>query len=139
MTADELARIHTAAMTVPPPWSAVTFRGFLSFPGAILAFEAGGFALGRVIADEAELLTIAVHPEARRRGIARRCLAAFELEAPAKGASRAFLEVAASNAPARRLYEGFGYEEVGRRRGYYDRPDDDADDAILMAKDLPIA
>ena len=137
MTADELARIHAAAMTEPPPWTAQTFEGFLSFPGAILASESRGFALGRVIADEAELLTVAVHPEARRKGIARRCLETFEAVAAQKGARRAFLEVAASNEAARRLYVTTGYTAVGYRKGYYARADGRHDDAILMAKDLP--
>ena len=60
-----MAAIHAEAMAVPPPWGAPTFEGFLAFPGTVLAAEAEGFALGRVVADEAELLTLAVRPEAR--------------------------------------------------------------------------
>ena len=100
MTVEEMAAIHKAAMTTPAAWSAPTFEGFLAFPGAILTSEARGFALGRVIADEAELLTVAVHPDARRQGIAARCLAGFEAEARTKGARRVFLEVAETNSGA---------------------------------------
>lgn len=139
MTAEEMAAIHAAAMTTPPPWNVPTFEGFLAFPGAIQASEAGGFALGRVIADEAELLTIAVTPDARRQGIAARCLTAFEANARAKGARRVFLEVAESNAAARALYDAAEYRPVGRRPDYYRRPDGTHIDAILMEKTLLVA
>ena len=139
MTADEMAAIHAKAMTTPAPWGVPTFEGFLAFPGAVYAAEAAGFALGRVIADEAELLTVAVLPEARRQGIAARCLTGFEVTATAKGARRVFLEVAASNAPARALYENIGYKPIGQRPGYYRMPTGARIDAILMEKTLSTA
>ena len=139
MTAEEMAAIHAEAMAFPAPWGVPTFEGFLAFPGAILAAEDAGFALGRIIADEAELLTVAVRPAARRRGIAARCLDAFERDAAARGATRAFLEVAATNVPARALYVGAGFAEDGRRRGYYDLPGGGHADAILMSKALRTA
>lgn len=136
MTPDGLARIHARAMLVPRPWSAETFKGFLSEPGSVLALSGAGFALGRVIVDEAELLTLAVDPDARRRGHARACLAAFEAQAVQKGAARAFLEVAATNGAARALYASAGYAEDRVRRGYYVIPDGDAIDAAVMSKTL---
>lgn len=139
MTAEEMAAIHAAAMTTPTPWGVPTFEGFLAFPGAVQAAEDGGFALGRVIADEAELLTVAVTPDARRQGIAARCLQAFEAEAAAKGARRVFLEVAQSNTPARALYARAGYEAVGHRPAYYQTPEGARIDAILMEKALASA
>ncbi|MDJ1016175.1 MAG: GNAT family N-acetyltransferase [Paracoccaceae bacterium] len=131
-----MAAIHAEAMTVPPPWGAPTFRGFLSAPGVVVAFEPEGFALGRVIADEAELLTLAILPPARRKGLASACLAGFEDKASAKGARRVFLEVAITNTAAKGLYEKSGYSEAGRRPEYYRIKGQAPISAILMTKTL---
>lgn len=96
-----------------------------------------GFLLGRIVADEAEVLTLAVDPASRRRGIGARLVAAFLAEAAARGAGRAFLEVAADNAAARALYAAAGFAEVARRRGYYRDPAGGAVDALVLARDLP--
>ncbi|MDR5654456.1 ribosomal protein S18-alanine N-acetyltransferase [Ruixingdingia sedimenti] len=135
MTPGDLAAIHGAAFTTPPPWSAEAFAGLLASPGSFVIAEPQGFALGRVVLDEAELLTIAVTPEARRQGIGARLLAGFTAGAAARGAARAFLEVAASNTAAIALYSGAGWRVTGRRRGYYHGPDG-AEDAVLMARDI---
>jgi len=74
----------------------------------------------RVVADEAEILTIGVVPEARRRGIARRLLAALLDAARDRGATDAYLEVRVDNEPAHTLYRTEGFADVGVRRGYYD-------------------
>ncbi len=131
-----MAEIHARAMTMPAPWAAPTLSGFLSAPGAVLVHEGAAFALGRVIADEAELLTIAVDPDMQGRGLGRACLSAFEAAATARGATRAFLDVAATNATARHLYRSAGYDEDGVRPGYYSAPDGERVDAILMSKAL---
>ena len=136
MTPEELAAIHAETMEVPAPWSAETFAGFLAFPGCILAAEPGGFALGRVMADEAELLTLAVAGDRRRRGIGARCLAAFCDHAAENGARTAFLEVAETNLAARALYRAGGWAETGRRRGYYRTAAGGTLDAILMSRNL---
>lgn len=137
MDAAALARLHGRCFTLPPPWSEAAFAGLLAQPGVFLASEPAGFVLGRVILDEAELLTLAVAPEARRQGSGRRLLAAFEAEAAARGATRAYLEVAAGNAPARALYAGAGWQEAGVRRGYYRGADRASDDAVILARALP--
>ena len=136
MNAEDLAEIHAAAMVVPGPWSAATFEVFLGARGCVLATEGRGFALGRVVADEAEVLTLAVHPDARRKGLGRRCLAELECKAARLGAVRAFLEVAVTNEPARALYRVGGYGEDGVRRGYYAAADGQRIDAVLMSKAL---
>lgn len=136
MTAEQLAAIHGRAMNVPSAWSAETIQGFLDAAGAILATSEAGFALGRVTVDEAELLTLAVAPEARRQGQARRCLEEFERLAHEKGAAHLFLEVAATNDAARALYANAGFREDGMRRGYYRETGGDAIDAIVMSKTL---
>ncbi len=86
---------------------------------SLLVADADGFAVGRTIAGEAELLTLAVRPEARRRGAATRLLITFETEAAQRGARCVLLEVAENNAAARALYRSLGYGQAGQRPGYY--------------------
>ena len=126
-----MAALHAASITVPRPWTAAEFAVLLAAPGVFLLDEVDGLAVGRLVADEAELLTLAVRPDARRRGTGRRLLAAFEARAARGGAGRAFLEVAEDNGAARALYAGAGYGEVGRRPGYYGGAD-----ALVLAKGL---
>lgn len=136
MNPDTLARIHARAMVVPPPWSQQTLQGFLSAHGSVLAVSDAGFALGRVTVDEAELLTLAVDPEAQRLGQGRACLDGFEFKAYAMGARRVFLEVADTNDAARALYTAAGYQEDGIRRDYYARRGEEPIDAVVMSKTL---
>ncbi len=137
MTPAALARLHADVFVRPRPWSAAEFAALLALPSTVLATAPGGFALGRVAAGEAELLTLAVAAHARRQGLGRRLLAACEAAAAARGARRLVLEVAADNLAARALYAAAGYGEVGRRRGYYAAlPGLAAADAILLAKTL---
>lgn len=121
-------------MTVPPPWSARTISGFLAAKGAVCVAEEGAFALGRVIADDAELLTIAVDPEKQGRGIGRACLLGFLEMCHKAGAKRVFLEVAESNLAARALYAAEGFKEDGMRKGYYAMPGGGSETAILMSR-----
>lgn len=141
MTADppRLARIHADSFTVPRPWTAAEIDGLLATPGTFLIEVPDGFLIGRALAGEAELLTLAVAPPARRRGIGATLLAAFLDRAAAAGAGRAFLEVAADNAAARALYARAGFAEAGRRPGYYRRPDGGATDALVLARALASA
>lgn len=137
MTPDTLAALHAAAFTeAPRPWTATEFAAFLAQPGILLSSEPGGFALGRVAGPEAELLTLAVGPAWRRRGIGRRLLAAFEAGATAAGAEEALLEVSALNAAALALYGAAGFAEVGRRRGYYTSAGKPPVDALILRKSL---
>ncbi|MCU9847355.1 ribosomal protein S18-alanine N-acetyltransferase [Defluviimonas sp. WL0024] len=135
MTADpeRLAAIHRAAFSHPRPWSATEIAALLTTPGAFLIVEDRGFLIGRAIAGEAELLTVAVAPAARRQGIGARLLAGFLDAARAAGAETAFLEVAADNAAALALYARHGFAETARRRGYYLTPGGSRVDAVLMA------
>jgi len=132
----DLARLHAACFTLPRPWSEAEFTGLLQGAGAFLIACPEGFVLGRVVADEAELLTLAVDPVSRRQGHARALLAAFEAEAARRGATRAFLEVAFGNAPARALYAAAGWDEAGLRRGYYHAADGTVDDAVILSRSL---
>lgn len=134
MTSEDMARLHAQAFTTPRAWSKVEFDALRAGPGAFEVTDPAGFALGRVIAGEAELLTLAVAPDARRVGRGRQLLAGFEARAAELGATGAFLEVAADNEAAIALYHGAGWGELGRRRGYYQRPDGSRLDALVMGK-----
>jgi [ribosomal protein S18]-alanine N-acetyltransferase len=136
MTPDAMAAIHAACFSVPRPWSAEEIAHFISDRHAFVLKEAGGFLIGRVVADEAELLTLAVAPNARRQGIARRLVAAFVDEAQRRGAAQAFLEVEAGNTAAIALYQATGFSESGRRKGYYAVPGSTALDALVLVHPL---
>ncbi|MAU52788.1 MAG: ribosomal-protein-alanine acetyltransferase [Roseovarius sp.] len=120
MTPEALAATHARAFAGQGrAWSAAEFAALLASPHVFVTGDARGFALGRVIADEAELLTLATDPGHRRQGRAHACLAAFAEEAQARGAATAFLEVAEDNAAALALYAQAGFGETARRAGYY--------------------
>jgi len=104
-------------------------------PGGFAVTAQEGFALGRAVAGEAELITIAVTPDRRRAGAGRALLARFEAEAIQRGAETAFLEVADDNAAALGLYRAAGWRETGRRKGYYAREGGTVD-ALTLAKAL---
>jgi [ribosomal protein S18]-alanine N-acetyltransferase len=132
----ELAALHAACFTTPRPWTEAEFESFLAAPHVFLLGDARGFAVGRAVAGEAELLTLAVAPGARRQGAGRALLAGFEAEARARGAAEAHLEVAEDNAAAQALYTAAGYRVTGRRPGYFRRPDGQPVAAVLMARAL---
>ncbi len=139
MTPAELAALHRRCFTLPRPWDADEFAALLATPAAFLCCAPGGFALGRAAAGEAELLTLAVDPGQRRRGIGRGLLDRFETASIARGAQTAFLEVAATNNAARALYAAAGWQEAGLRRGYYRAPDGAAEDAVILTRTLAAA
>ncbi|EYD76454.1 Ribosomal-protein-S18p-alanine acetyltransferase [Rubellimicrobium mesophilum DSM 19309] len=136
MSPEALADLHAAAFAQDRPWTTREFASLLSLPGSLLLGDHRAVLLGRVTLDEAEVLTLATHPGHRRRGLAAALLAGFEAEARARGAARAFLEVAEDNLPARALYEGHGYAEVGRRRAYYAREGAAPVAALVLARPL---
>lgn len=138
--ARDLARIHATGFY--RGWPEAEFASFLSEPGTpvYVACDAkrriAGFALIRIAADEAELLTIAVDPKWRGRKIGQALLrAAFDdlLMSPAR---RMFLEVSEENAAAIKLYTREGFSTISRRQGYYPKPDGSAATALVMARDL---
>lgn len=129
-TAD-LARLHWAAFTVGRPWRADEFDTLLVSPHVSLHQAPHGFALTRLVAGEAELLTLAVDPAHQRQGIAQALLKTW-LEGLRNQAETAFLEVAADNGAAQALYSKLGFVEVARRAGYYSRPDGPSVDAVIM-------
>ena len=137
MTPVALAALHARSFTTPRPWSEGEFAGFLADPLVFLLVEGdAGLILGRAVAGEAELLTIAVAPEARQRGLGRKLVSRFLYQARLRGADSAFLEVAEDNAAARTLYTRSGFTEAGRRRGYYRTPGGRLIDALVLRRML---
>ena len=119
-------------------WTMAQCAGLLPMPGVWLTLardgdKAVGFALARLVADEAELLLLAVEPAGQRHGTGRILLEHFEDEAAARGASRLHLEVREGN-HALSLYEQAGFRLVGRRRDYYSGQNGNRYDALTLAK-----
>ena len=139
--AEELAKLHAGLFD--PPWDAAAFRNLLNHPGST-AFVArvgtppqiAGFILGQLAADEAEILTLGVGKVSQRHGIGRRLVEALARAAKKAEARRLFLEVAADNIPALVLYKKLDFQEVGRRKGYYQRPGAPSEDALTLAVTL---
>ena len=92
-----------------------------------------GYVVALLLFDEAEVADLAVAPGARGKGVGGRLLDAVTEEACAVGVRSMYLEVRESNAPARALYDSRSFTHVGRRRGYYRNP---SEDALLMRRDI---
>ncbi|WP_283401507.1 GNAT family N-acetyltransferase [Aliiroseovarius halocynthiae] len=125
-----------AAFSTARGWSAKEIAGLLTSPHVFTATIPDGFVMGRVIVDEAELLTIAVSPAAQGQGFGATLLADFERIAFQRGATRALLEVATDNFSALALYRRAGWIACGSRHAYYTRPDGTTCDAVLMERHL---
>jgi len=140
----DLARLH--ARCFEELWDPDTFWTLLQQPNtfALLANEtheeeARGFVVLRIAADESEILTLGIAPEYRCRGMASKLvLEAAEL-ANSKGATHLFLEVGLDNSAATKLYRTLGFEQVGVRQRYYQRPGAPAEDACILRAGLPLA
>lgn len=123
-------------------WNRAQLQGMLALPDVWLsvAEEPGsgpcGFALSRLVADEVELLLLAVDPEWRRRGIGAALVAHVGQAAKERAARQLFLEVRADN-PALAFYNQAGFAQIGRRPAYYRGGDGSARDAITLALALP--
>ena len=95
-----------------------------------------GFIMLRLAADEAEVISIAVDRKWRGKGVGRALLRAALADLMMTAAKRLFLEVAEDNTAATKLYRREGFAEVGKRAGYYPRPDGSPATALVMARDL---
>jgi len=135
-TATRLAALHAGAF--PAPWDAQAFEALLNQSGVFVIEQAEGFILLRAVADEAEILTLAVHPAARRLGLGAWLVRSAANIAADRGVNRMFLEVADDNTAARALYDRTGFAEAGRRPAYYARPDGSRRDALIMTLTLPV-
>jgi ribosomal-protein-alanine N-acetyltransferase len=129
-----MAAIHTACFPPEEAWDAAAMATLLGMPGCLALIDPeGGLAMGRVAADEMEVLTLAVLAPLRRQGRGGALLRALADAGAARGAGCLFLEVAAANA-ALRLYERAGFARVGRRGRYYR----DGSDAVVLRATLPL-
>lgn len=136
MTPAQMADLHAAAFAQSRPWNAAEFSDLLESPFCFAVGDTRCFALVRVVADDAELLTLATHPTFQRLGLAADCMVQWHDLAVKRGASRAILDVAADNVAATTLYKNAGYTISGHRNGYYARQDRKPVDALLMTRDL---
>lgn len=125
-----LAALHAASF--PDPWDAKAITDLLATPGTFAFHAPDGFVMARVAAGEAEILTLAVAPHARGKGLGRALLQAAINQARVDGATTMFLEVGADNPAARALYASLGFTKVGDRKGYYQ-----GRDALVLR--LPLA
>jgi ribosomal-protein-alanine N-acetyltransferase len=121
------------------PWSARSFGDALDHSSIFFSCARRdgvgvvGYVVAWFVADEGEIANIAVAPSVWGMGVGRALLDAALDAAERRGINAVYLEVRDSNERARRLYESRGFEEVGRRRGYYRRP---VEDAIVLRRSL---
>jgi ribosomal-protein-alanine N-acetyltransferase len=117
----ELAALHAACFS--QPWDAAAISALLVTPGTLAFAHEDGFVLARVAGGEGEILTLAVHPDKRGRGLGRALLQAVISKAGKMGAQSLFLEVGVDNPSALALYAGLGFSKVGMRKAYYNGRD----------------
>ncbi len=136
--APDIARMHAALFA--EGWSEASILQTLSHPGSVAMIagagtprQIGGFALAQAAADEAEILSIGVIPGWQRQGVGSKLLQGVKRAAIKSGAKRLYLEVAQSNAAAIALYKKAGFDETGRRKGYYAKAGVAAEDAIVLS------
>lgn len=130
---DAVLKIEFAAFS--HPWTRGIFQDSLKSYECWLMFDGAqqvGHGVIQVVAGEAHLLNITVKPESQGRGLGLRLLEFLMARARAREAAECFLEVRASNGPAYRLYERYGFNEIGRRKGYYPAVGG-REDALVMA------
>ncbi|MGH7590076.1 MAG: ribosomal protein S18-alanine N-acetyltransferase [Gemmatimonadales bacterium] len=135
-----LAELERVAFT--DPWSAASLRDVLVAESSFgfVAEGAGavvGYGLGRIIADDGEILNLAVAPEHRRRGVARSLLGSMLGRFDAGPVRQVFLEVREGNLAAVTLYQDRGFVLAGRRADYYRHPTEAA--LVLRRGRTPLA
>lgn len=134
---EAIVAIERAAFS--DPWSARSFRELLGRPEVVFEvaemgeYRVAGFAIVYLADFEGDLANLATTAAVRRQGVGRRLLRHVLATARARGGRIIFLEVRASNAAARALYESEGFVEVGRRAKYYARP---VEDALILRTEL---
>jgi [ribosomal protein S18]-alanine N-acetyltransferase len=138
--ASAMAALHTASFN--RGWSEEEFDRFL-LDRAIVAHRAMagrrlvGFIISRLVSGEAEILSVAVAPRRRGRGLARGMLHLHLRRLAGLGSRVVFLEVDEGNEPACRLYRRAGFRQAGRREGYYRDPRGQATAALILRCELP--
>ena len=131
------ARLHAASFA--DAWTAQAIADLLDMQGAFAFASDAGFILARAAAGEAEILTLAVAPDARRQGLATALVRAAASHAHLLGAESFFLEVAVGNDAARALYARLGFAQAGQRKGYYAATGRKPEDALVLRSNLPLS
>lgn len=130
---------QTEQSIYPFPWSLNNFADSLSAGYSSWIMQAEGkavaYAVLMMIVDEAHLLNISVQPTLQRRGLGSLLLEHVCIVAQRFGATQIFLEVRASNEAGQRLYDKWGFQRIGLRKGYYPAPQG-REDAIVMRREL---
>jgi ribosomal-protein-alanine N-acetyltransferase len=134
-----LAQIHGASFY--RGWGESEFEQMLSERNTLVhRLKKGGkiigFSVSRIAAEEAEILSIAVNPRHRGRGLSNTLLLSHLGHLASRGVRKVFLEVEENNQPARRLYQRLGFAVVGRRENYYRQGGAEATNALMMRRDL---
>ncbi|MCP3474386.1 ribosomal protein S18-alanine N-acetyltransferase [Bradyrhizobium sp. CCGUVB1N3] len=137
--AARLAELHGASFA--RGWGEGEFESMMSERNTLvhrlrLGRKTIGFAVSRMGADEAEILSIAVDQAYRGRGLSRALLLTHLGHLAGRGVRTIFLEVEENNRPARALYDGIGFMVVGRREHYYKQANGEQLNALLMRRDL---
>jgi [ribosomal protein S18]-alanine N-acetyltransferase len=137
--AARLAQLHGASFH--RGWGEAEFEGMLTEHNTLvhrlrIGRKIIGFAVSRMAADEAEILSIAVAPDHRGRGLSRELLLTHLGHLAGRGIRTVFLEVEENNQPARRLYARAGFAVTGRRERYYREANGQQLNALLMRRDL---
>ena len=137
--AARLAQLHGASFH--RGWGEGEFEGMLTERNTLvhrlrIGRKIVGFAVSRMAADEAELLSIAVAADHRGRGLSRELLLTHLGHLAGRGIRTVFLEVEENNQPARRLYARAGFAVTGRRERYYREANGQQLNALLMRRDL---
>jgi ribosomal-protein-alanine N-acetyltransferase len=137
----DLARVMEIELqSFTMPWSEATFRGLLRRSDADLFVAEEktvvvGYSVFWCVLDQGELGNVSVAPGWRRRGIGEALVRAVLTHARDRGVREIFLEVRVSNMGAQKLYERYGFQQVGRRRNYYTEP---VEDALVMRRELDV-
>ncbi len=134
---ETLAILHAQAFA--RAWDASSFAGLLAGDGVFAHSAPSGFVLTRAAGGEAEILTLAVIPSARGRGLGRDLMNFAAAHAASLGAEVMFLEVGSDNPAALALYNGLGFTRAGMRKGYYESGSQMGRDALVLKAALPLA
>ena len=142
----EMQEIHAAAVAeleklcFSAPWSENSVRSELTNPLSLwlVAVERDrvvGYIGSQTVLDEADMMNVAVSPDARQKGVGQALVTELVLRLQAKGVRTLTLEVRASNEPAKALYQKLGFIQVGRRPNYYRNP---REDALILRKEWEV-
>jgi ribosomal-protein-alanine N-acetyltransferase len=139
-----MAELHRSCFAEPQQWNADALCSLMVLKtntslGLMVNHTGVGFIIGSLVADEGEVLTLAIHPDHRRNGYAKLLIERLIEEGRPRGLEKIFLEVIETNTPAIKLYGALGFEIISRRTDYYRMPEGHAKkhmDGLVLSKTL---